>query len=66
MTPTVSFHWTRAIKPYALMIATAGYGPEVQRKFLLFVYHRVIQWMGPPQRPDSAGTGLTRDGRKHR
>ncbi|KAF8630805.1 hypothetical protein AX15_002707 [Amanita polypyramis BW_CC] len=61
MSAQVEFFWRKLAKPFASMLETASFPPDVQCRFLTFVYARVIGMMGPH---DSASQGsfMTFDG----
>ncbi len=55
-----SFFWQKFAKPFANMLETASFPPNVQCRFLTFVYARVIGMMGAHD--TNQGSFMTFDG----
>lgn len=54
MTPSQEFYWIKLGKSFSSMLETGAFPVEVQARFLVFVYARVLGFMGPS---DKTGPG---------
>lgn len=61
MPARIAFHWNKLGRSFASMQETAAFTVEVQARFLVFVYARVLGFMGPAERK-GPGVIITFDG----
>lgn len=61
MSSQANYFWRKFAKPFSAMLETAGFPPNLQCRFLTFVYARVIGMMGP-HIGMSEGSTMTFDG----
>ncbi|KAF9039482.1 aromatic prenyltransferase [Hymenopellis radicata] len=61
MPARIAFHWNKLGKSFASMQETAAFTVEVQARFLIFVYARVLGLMGPAEKK-GPGCIVTVDG----
>ncbi|KAH8798041.1 tryptophan dimethylallyltransferase-domain-containing protein [Flagelloscypha sp. PMI_526] len=61
MKPRTAFHWNKLGKSFASMLETAAFPIESQARFLVFIYSRVLGFMGPAEHV-GPGSIMTIDG----
>ncbi|KAJ7367639.1 tryptophan dimethylallyltransferase-domain-containing protein [Mycena albidolilacea] len=62
MPSRAAFWWDRLGKPFASMMVTAAFTVELQARFLIFVYTRVLGFMGPEDEAVGPGSYMTAEG----
>ncbi|KAJ7822491.1 tryptophan dimethylallyltransferase-domain-containing protein [Mycena olivaceomarginata] len=62
MPSRAAFWWDRLGKPFASMMVTAAFAVELQARFLIFVYARVLGFMGPEDESVGPGSYMTAEG----
>jgi hypothetical protein len=62
MLSRAAFWWDRLGKPFASMMVTTAFPVELQARFLIFVYARVLGFMGPEDEAVGPGSYMTAEG----